>query len=535
MIEEILLLVQVLPPFISSKIEKHPRINDIIEIVMDVGRTPEIRFPDDFEIISSREIMYDDIEYVVKRIGEFGRDNRAGIPRTLHRISAIRNRNGLIVGLTCRVGRAVYGAADIIIDYIKTGKSILLLGKPGVGKTTILRETARIINDNLKKRVVIVDTSNEIGGDGDIPHPAIGRARRMQVPMPELQHKVMIEAVENHMPEVIIIDEMGTQEEAYAARTIAERGVQLIATAHGNNLENLILNPTLSDLVGGIQAVILSDEEAKRRGTQKTVLERKNPPTFDILVEIIDRQTFSIYSNVALAVDMILKGLPVKPEIRIRDNDSFKIIQKEYYYDYTPKKNTSTFFFKETTSFKENALKQISLQESISEGLQGNKQAKYEERRYKIYPFAVSIDRLQRAIDDLSLPIDIVLDINQADFVITLKSKKQEVEKRIQKNPSLHFLQKNIMFVRSNTFTQISKILDQHFESNNPQAINDLVKEIEEKVKKMYEMGLDKIELDPQPSDIRKIQHELIQKYGLYSRSEGEEPYRRVVIYKKGF
>jgi stage III sporulation protein SpoIIIAA/predicted RNA-binding protein Jag len=513
-VEEILLLVQVLPPFISSKVEKHSRIEDIIEIVMDVGRTPEIRFSNDFEIISSREIMYDDIEYVVKRIGDFGRDNRAGIPRTLHRISAIRNRNGVIVGLTCRVGRAIYGAADIITDYIKTGKSILMVGRPGVGKTTILRETARILNDSLKKRVVIVDTSNEIGGDGDIPHPAIGRARRMQVPSPELQHKVMIEAVENHMPEAIIIDEMGTQEEAYAARTIAERGVQLIATAHGNSLENLILNPTLSDLVGGIQAVILSDEEARRRGTQKTVLERKNPPTFDILVEIVDRNTFSIYPDVASAVDSILKGNPIKPEIRVRDNESYKVLQ-------------------EFTSTKQKKSQLISTSDNYQqEVLNKENRLKNEDKRYKIYPFAISVDRLQRAIAELQLPIDIVLDINQADFVITLKSKRHEIEKRIQNKPSLQSLQHNIMLVRSNTFSQISKILDKYFELGGIN-INDLIEEIEEKIKLMYENNLDRIELDPKPSDIRKVQHELIEKYGLYSKSEGEEPFRKVVIYKK--
>lgn len=517
--EEILLLIQVLPPFISSKVEKHQRINDIIEIVMDVGRTPEIRFPDDFEIISSREIMYDDIEYVVKRIGDFGKDNRAGIPRTLHRISAIRNRNGVIVGLTCRVGRAVYGAANIILDYIKTSKSILLVGKPGVGKTTILRETARIINDVLKKRVVIVDTSNEIGGDGDIPHPAIGRARRMQVPTPDLQHKVMIEAVENHMPEVIIIDEMGTQEEAYAARTIAERGVQLIATAHGNNLENLIFNPTLSDLVGGIQAVILSDEEAKKRGTQKTVLERKNPPTFDILVEIIDRDTFAIYSNVAMAVDHFLKGLPLKPEIRIRKDDSFEIAQQEHYH--LDKRNPDRL----SIGPKIDKYPKDKEKENIKESKD------FEEKRYKLYPFAISINKLQKAISDLDLPIDIVLDLNQADFIITLKSKKYEIEKRIQRSSVSDFPARNIMFVRGNTFAQISKILDQFFENPN-NNVNEIVEEIEEKIKIMYDQNLDRIELEPQPEEIRKLQHELIEKYGLYSKTEGNDKFKRVVIYK---
>src|SRR3989442_2470881 len=186
--------------------------------------------------------------------------------------------------LTLRVGRAVYGTMEIIRDVVEAGRSILLLGKPGVGKTTLLREVARVLADEMGKRVVIVDTSNEIAGDGDIPHPGIGRARRMQVATPSLQHAVMIEAVENHMPEVVVIDEIGTEQEAAAARTIAERGVQLIATAHGNTLENLMLNPTLSDLVGGIQTVTLSDEEARRRGTQKSVLERKAPPTFQTLV-----------------------------------------------------------------------------------------------------------------------------------------------------------------------------------------------------------------------------------------------------------
>ena len=526
-IQEIMLLIQVLPPFISSKIEKHPRINDIIEIVMDVGRTPEIRFSDGFEIISSREIMYDDLEYVVKRIGEFGKDNRAGIPRTLHRISAIRNRHGNIVGLTCRVGRAVYGAANVILDYIKTGKSLLLLGKPGVGKTTILRETARIINDELKKRVVIVDTSNEIGGDGDIPHPAIGRSRRMQVTSPELQHKVMIEAVENHMPEVIIIDEMGTQEEAYAARTIAERGVQLIATAHGNNLENLIFNPTLSDLVGGIQAVILSDEEAKRRGTQKTVLERKNPPTFDILIEIIDRETFAIYSDVALAVDHILKSFTVKPEIRVRKDQTYEIVQHEYYQ--LPKKMDKTTDKTANKTIENLIHKDVKTERFLDNG----EILKSETKRYKIYPFAISVERLNRAISELALPIDVVFDLQQADFIITLKSKKQEIDKKIKRSSYSNFPEKNIMLIRSNTFAQISKTLDKYFDLVNNENTDDLINEIEEKIKIMYDHNLDYIELDPKPENIRKIQHELITKYGLYSKSQGEEPTRRVVIYKK--
>src|SRR5689334_9002741 len=272
-------------------------------------------------MLLDREIGETDIAHVVDHIGTFGDDNRAGIERTLHRISAIRNRSGKIVGLTCRIGRAVYGTIEIIDDFVETGKSILIMGRPGIGKTTMLREAARVLADEHGKRVVVVDTSNEIAGDGDIPHPAIGKARRMQVRTPSLQHEVMIEAVENHMPQVIVIDEIGTELEAQAARTIAERGVQLIGTAHGNTLDNLMLNPTLSDLIGGIQSVTLGDEEARRRRSQKSVLERKAPPTFDVIVEIQDRERVLVHSDVAQTVDALLLGDPVAPELRWRDEE----------------------------------------------------------------------------------------------------------------------------------------------------------------------------------------------------------------------
>ena len=320
-IDDLEVLLAALPPEIVDAVHATPDREALIEVVLDLGRRPEARFPNDEVTLLEREVTEKDIGFVVDHIGTFGDDNRAGIERTLHRISAIRNRNGKIVGLTCRIGRAVYGTIEIINDFVESGKSILIMGRPGIGKTTMLREAARVLADDLGKRVVVVDTSNEIAGDGDIPHPAIGKARRMQVRTPSLQHEVMIEAVENHMPQVIVIDEIGTELEAAAARTIAERGVQLIGTAHGNNLDNLMLNPTLSDLIGGIQTVTLGDEEARRRRTQKSVLERKAPPTFDAIVEIQDRERVAVHADVADTVDALLRGDPVAPELRWRDEE----------------------------------------------------------------------------------------------------------------------------------------------------------------------------------------------------------------------
>src|SRR2546428_6697848 len=320
------LLLEVLPSKVGTALQQQSDLETLLEVVLDLGRRPEARFPGRVLYLDEGYVAHEDIRFVTSRVGAFGKDNRAGIERTLHRISAIRNRVGEIIGLTCRVGRAVFGTVDIVRDVIESGQSVLLVGRPGVGKTTLLREAARVLSDEVAKRVVVVDTSNEIAGDGDIPHPGIGRARRMQVPVPELQHSVMIEAVENHMPEVIVIDEIGTEAEALAARTIAERGVRLIATAHGSALENLIQNPTLADLIGGIQSVTLGDEEARRRGTQKTVLERKAPPTFDVLIEIHDRYRFAIHPDVAEAVDGLLRGRSPQVELRARlDNGHVEI------------------------------------------------------------------------------------------------------------------------------------------------------------------------------------------------------------------
>jgi stage III sporulation protein SpoIIIAA len=318
-------LLATLPPGIHDAVNRLENRSELLEIVMDLGRFAEGRFPEGEVILSTQPVTNADLEYVVERIGEFGDDNRAGIERTLHRISALRNRKGKVVGLTCRIGRAVLGSIALIRDIVEQGQSILILGRPGVGKTTLLREIARVLADEANKRVVVVDTSNEIAGDGDIPHPGIGRARRMQVARTAEQHAVMIEAVENHMPQVIVIDEIGTELEAAAARTIAERGVQLVATAHGNSLGNLLVNPTLSDLVGGIQTVTLGDEEARRRHTQKSILERKAPPTFDVVVEQQSWQELVVHRDVADTVDSMLRGQAVVAEERTRDEETGRV------------------------------------------------------------------------------------------------------------------------------------------------------------------------------------------------------------------
>ena len=314
-------LLDILPEFISLNLENHPKRGQLIEIVLDIGRRPEARFSNGNEYLSYRTIIWQDLDFILKRLGKFSGDNRAGIEKTLHRISSLRNRQGSIIGLTCRIGRAIFGTVSIVRDLLEKGQSILILGKPGVGKTTAIREIARVLSDGMNKRVIIIDTSNEIAGDGDLPHPSIGKARRMQVSSPQNQHNVMVEAVENHMPEIIIIDEIGTELEAAAARTIAERGVQLVGTAHGNALENLIKNPTITDLIGGIQYVTLGDEEAKRRGSSKSILERKAPPTFEIAIEIHDPKTWIIHENIENSVDLLLQGkTPLLQQRKLEEN-----------------------------------------------------------------------------------------------------------------------------------------------------------------------------------------------------------------------
>jgi len=492
-------LLDVIPKRIVTEIEAHPDYLKLIEVVLDLGKQPEARFSNEKVIyIPGDAVTQEDIDYVTSRIGHFTSDNRAGIERTLHRISAMRNRMGKIIGLTCRVGRSIIGTIDIIRDVIESGKNTLFLGPPGIGKTTKLREAARVLSDEFQKRVIVVDTSNEIAGDGDIPHPGIGRARRMQVPSPDRQHAVMIEAVENHMPEVVIVDEIGTEMEAQACRTIAERGVQLIATAHGVTLDNLVSNPTLSDLVGGVQTVILGDEEAKRRRTQKAVLERKAPPTFDILIEIQERDKFAIYHDVAKAVDTLLRGKVPSPEIRVRSKEGKIEIEK------------AKEEIPEPTA--EEAEKII---------------AEKDKGPIRIFPFGVNRGELDRTLRALGVPAVTANNLDEADMVLTVKSKARPTTKIMQaaeeRNVPVHVIKKNV----SNA---IMKFLKFYFKVSREEEDEAAIAETEEAIERVKQTRKS-MDINPQNAYIRRLQHQKVQEAGLTSESIGDEPKRRLRIY----
>ncbi|NJC98989.1 MAG: AAA family ATPase [Anaerolineales bacterium] len=524
-------LLDVLPLDIRRAVEKANNSENLLEIILDLGRIPTVRFVDGEVNLRETEITRDEIDYVDERTGEFDADNRAGIERTLHRISAIRNRRGHIVGLTLRVGRAVYGTVDIIQDIIESGKSVLILGRPGVGKTTLLREAARILAES--KRVVIVDTSNEIGGDGDVPHPAVGKARRMQVREPMLQHEVMIEAVENHNPEVIVIDEIGRELEALAARTIAERGVQLIGTAHGQTLDNLLLNPTLSDLVGGIEAVTLSDEEARRRGTQKTVLERRAPPTFDVLIEIQSRDRFTVHLDIMASVDALLRGYPLPPEIRTRDEKGRIKIEK------AEPVSSSRVDAKETKTprrgrqpapasdepyprFDPLSATPRALPSSTGAGLQP----------IKVYPYGVARNRLQQAAKRLGVPAVIVRDASEADALVTLRTyyrnRQQTVIEAEQRGMPIYVL-------RANTVAQVEQFLGDLY-NLSAAPLRDNMEDIRNETQQAIAAVLNGerwVDLPPGPSLVRRLQHEMARNAELVSHSYGKEPRRHVRIFRE--
>jgi stage III sporulation protein SpoIIIAA len=558
-------LLNVLPESIVTAVHKADDYDNLLEIILDLGRVPTARFVDREIVLRATEVTRSEIDHVDSHTGEFDADNRAGIERTLHRISAIRNRGGHIVGLTLRVGRAVYGTVDIIQDIVESGKSVLILGRPGVGKTTLLREAARILAES--KRVIIVDTSNEIGGDGDVPHPAVGKARRMQVREPVLQHEVMIEAVENHNPEVIVIDEIGRELEAVAARTIAERGVQLIGTAHGRTLDNLLLNPTLSDLVGGIEAVTLSDEEARRRGTQKTVLERRAPPTFDVLVEIQQRDRFSVHMDIAASVDSLLRGYPLPPEIRYRDAEGRIQIEKpasvrgarpdsEFRIENGPVTGPRRAGRPGLDTVRApqpggTPVRDGKLSPSAPGGERGLPAAsapvvavpsavpfaeapgRSSLRPLRVYPYGVARDRLMQAAKRMGVPALVVKDAGEADVLVTLRSyyrdRQQAVTQAEHRGMPIYVL-------RANTVSQMEQFLSDLFnlsEMAPPAGEMELAKNQTQAAISAVMNGERWVDLPPGPATVRRLQHEMAREAELVSHSYGKEPRRHVRIFRE--
>lgn len=585
-IDDVRELLEVLPEAIGRRVlqlqQSHSEYGQLVEIVLDLGRPPQARFQHDEIDLGDIDVTRQDLAMVSERIGTFGDDNRAGIERTLHRISAIRNRSGEIVGLTCRIGRAVFGTIAIISDLIESGESVLILGRPGVGKTTLLRETARVLADELRKRVVVVDTSNEIAGDGDIPHPAIGRARRMQVPTPTQQDRIMIEAVENHMPQVVVIDEIGTELEAMAARTIAERGVQLIGTAHGNTLENLMINPTLTDLIGGIQSVTLSDEEARRRGTQKSILERKAPPTFGVMVEIVERDEVIVHKNVAATVDALLRGAPPRSERRKRNPDGtvttsaqederrdpssrqsasrnpvvareeHDLFDERLFTEAAPKRTRERHPVQEVAEVQEDRELTNVEQRAAQPIMAMAKGRGTAEKPLRIFPFAVSRNRLDASISRLNVPAIIVRDERDADIVVTLKNAYRRKAEPVR---DAEVRGVPVYVLRSNTATQMENVLRTIFPSTldsdvdgeesdadaprlsprerRMQDVTIALSETEEVIAAVMK-GAPATALRPQTPTIRRMQHEMAERYNLGSRSRGRDPFRHVEIYRPG-
>ncbi|NMG22663.1 R3H domain-containing nucleic acid-binding protein [Brasilonema bromeliae] len=568
-------LLDILPQDLQQILEKHPQRDSLVEVVLDLGRRPEARFPNQAEYLGETPVTQEQIDDCIKRVGTFGADNRAGIEQTLHRISAIRNRSGKIIGLTCRVGRAIFGTIGMIRDLVETGKSILMLGRPGVGKTTALREIARVLADDFQKRVVIIDTSNEIAGDGDVAHPAIGRSRRMQVAHPEQQHQVMIEAVENHMPEVIVIDEIGTELEALAARTIAERGVQLVGTAHGNQIENLIKNPTLADLVGGIQAVTLGDDEARRRGTQKTVLERKAPPTFEIAVEMLERQRWVVHDSVADTVDTLLRGRQPSPQVRtVDENGNVNVTRQltaingrgqtlgaeESFAAPARQSNgwraTGQMIPLPTlSSDTQKSSGRTEFDRLLDESFNGydgydldstTRRAgpNGEDLPLHVYPYGVSRSQLEQVVGVLSLPVVLTKDLDSADAILALRS---HVKNHAKLRQMARARQIPIHMIKSSTLPQITRGLRRLLNMDDPEvnddremqlflhsASDDEMDALEEARLAVEQIVIPKgqpVELLPRSPQVRKMQHELVEHYRLKSNSFGEEPNRRLRIY----
>ena len=545
-------LLEILPEFVGKPLEKNENREQLIEIVLDIGRRPEARFANDTCYLSYRTIVWQDLDYIIKRLGKFSGDNRAGIEKTLHRISSLRNRQGSVIGLTCRVGRAVFGTISIIRDLLEKEKSILLLGRPGVGKTTAIREIARVLSDDMKKRVIIIDTSNEIAGDGDLPHPSIGRARRMQVLNHQNQHQVMIEAVENHMPEIIIIDEIGTELEAFAARTIAERGVQLVGTAHGNVLENLIKNPTLTDLVGGIQYVTLGDEEARRRGSSKSILERQASPTFEIAVEIHDPKTWIIHENIGSSVDLLLQEQNLQLQRRVIESEKNNSIQCDLINFQNGSYNlevTKPVLSKVTTEKRKPKSIPIlngygpsgpSKLEKSSKGdnLVNNGMS---DCFIFLYVYGINSNDLRSLIKMLNLSVVVTRELQHANVVLALGN-------LIKNNKKLRQLLNSrnipIYTIQNNSLCLLVTALKYLINKSTPSPLikeyrvkrlgNKLLTPLEEVRLVIEEIVLTQkqvVDLLPRTGSVRRVQHEIVSHYHLNSLSVGEEPNRHVRIY----
>ena len=537
-------LLAVLPEAVQRGLSACGGCDQLLEVVLDLGRLPEARFSGRTVDLDQRPVGRDDLAAVINRLGPFGGDNRAGIERTLHRISAIRNRTGDVVGLTCRVGRAVFGTVAMVRDLLDTGQSLLLMGRPGVGKTTALREIARVLADDLQRRVVVIDTSNEIAGDGDIPHPAIGRARRMQVARPELQHQVMIEAVENHMPEIIVIDEIGTELEAQAARTIAERGVMLVATAHGNELANLIRNPTLSDLVGGIQSVTLGDEEARRRRTQKTVLERAAEPTFPLAVEMHSRHRWLVHRDVAGTVDLLLRGQPSQPQVRELGSDGRLVLG-----DVGPVRPAPPPAWTTAAAPRRPGPAPLAVvpRPDPAASRPAAPGAAPPVPALRVYGVGLAVQQLEEAVRRRQLPVQVVDEPEQADAVLSVRG-------QLGRDPELRRQARDlglpILVIKSDTPHQLQRALERLLErrggggeeeGEDPAGagvgaarLDDAHAALEECRLAVEQVVLPQgrpVELLPRSDAVRGLQAELLHHYGLRSAVFGRGRQQRLRVF----
>nr|GLL16517.1 uncharacterized protein ycf45 [Ipomoea trifida] len=526
-------LLALLPEEMRRGVGEHPELHHLIEVVMDLGRKPLARFPSGDFVLSDHPITMQDLEHATSQVGDFAIDNRAGISRTLHRISAIRNRKGRIIGLTCRVGRALSGSANSLQDLVKLGASLLLIGPPGVGKTTIIRDIARMLANDYGKRVMIVDTSNEIGGDGDIPHAGIGNARRMQVPHTDMQHKVLIEAVENHMPQVIVIDEIGTKLEAMAASTIAQRGIQLVATAHGVTIENLVMNPALEMLVGGVQSVTLGDEEASRRGVQKSVLERKGPSAFSCGVEIISKTELRVHPKLEATVDAILsEGRHPIFEVRKINERSQEEVEEELTIQELHDRSDSVIVG--ISQMNGNIPGHGDFISEMNQGTEEN--CCKNEDSLCLFLYGISEASVVQGIKQLKIDhaIEFTDNISEADALLALQSKLKK-NSGIQAAARSRGIPIYVSKLTKAIETLVADCADgfEYFESEAKINVLERMDALEEARIAIEQVVIPKgepVDLLPRPSNILLLQKDLISKYKLKSVRIGTEPDARLRI-----